>query len=317
MAKNKRILVIRLSALGDVAILEPVLRQRAQQNPEVEFILAAPGLLEPLFSDIPNLEFVATKKDKAWKMWKKLREYKPTMVADVHGVLRTMGIRFLFGLSGIGSKTIDKERGKRKGLLRENNKDMTPLTPSWKRYDKVFDRCGLKGKTVMGDYCERKEAKRIGIAPFAQHRGKIYPLEKMERVVELLSQREGTEVLLFGGKNESEQLAKWEEKYPRVKNMAGKLKFAQELDLIASLDVMISMDSANMHFASCKGVRVVSIWGATHPAAGFYGWRQNEEDAVMLPMECRPCSMFGNKPCKWGDYRCMNDIAPEVIVAKL
>ena len=92
---------------------------------------------------------------------------------------------------------------------------------------------------------------------------------------------------------------------------------SNELILMSHLDVMISMDSGNMHLASLVGTKVVSIWGATHPYAGFMGWNQSEENAVQLDMACRPCSVYGNKPCLRGDYACMNDIRPEMIVAKI
>ena len=92
---------------------------------------------------------------------------------------------------------------------------------------------------------------------------------------------------------------------------------SDELILMSHLDVMVSMDSSNMHMASLVGTKVVSIWGATHPYAGFMGWRQSEENAVQLDMPCRPCSVYGNKPCLRGDYACMNNISPEMIIEKI
>ena len=93
-------------------------------------------------------------------------------------------------------------------------------------------------------------------------------------------------------------------------------ELAEELDMIRGLRVMVSMDSANMHLASLVGTRVVSIWGATHPNAGFLGIGQSESDCVQRDLKCRPCSVYGNKRCKYGDYRCL-DIEPEEIVARI
>ena len=86
---------------------------------------------------------------------------------------------------------------------------------------------------------------------------------------------------------------------------------------MSHLDVMLSMDSSNMHLASLTGTPVVSVWGATHPYAGFMGWGQTEEYAVQIPLDCRPCSVYGQKPCLRGDYACMRNIAPEAIVEKV
>ena len=77
------------------------------------------------------------------------------------------------------------------------------------------------------------------------------------------------------------------------------------------------MDSANMHMASLVGTRVVSVWGATHPYAGFLGYGQREADCIQRNMPCRPCSVYGNKPCQYGDYRCLTTITPNAIVCKL
>ena len=160
--------------------------------------------------------------------------------------------------------------------------------------------------------------KWIGIAPFAAHKGKIYPLEKMERVIELLLEREpNCRIFLFGGgAEERELLTQWESRHDRCTcALLGSLY--NELVLMSHLDTMVSMDSANMHLASLTGTRVVSVWGATHPFAGFMGWNQSPADAVQTTLPCRPCSIFGNKPCLHGDYPCLNSITPEEITERV
>ena len=100
--------------------------------------------------------------------------------------------------------------------------------------------------------------------------------------------------------------------------VAGRLKLEQELALMSHLKLMVSMDSANMHLASLAGTPVVSIWGATHPLAGFMGWNQRTEWAVQADsLPCRPCSIFGNKPCLRGDYACLTGLKAEDILCKI
>ena len=184
----------------------------------------------------------------------------------------------------------------------------------------MFDRCGLRGKVSEGEYWKVKSAAggvlTVGVAPFAQHKGKIWPLEKMEQLVSMLSER-GYKVLLFGSADEAKVLEPWAGKYAGVESLAGRFGFEEELERIAALDVMVSMDSANMHFASCVGVPVVSIWGATHPCRGFYGWRQDPSWAVQREMDCRPCSKYGNKPCRKGDYPCLKGIEPMEVIDRI
>ncbi|MDR1808813.1 MAG: hypothetical protein LBR34_00195, partial [Prevotella sp.] len=123
--------------------------------------------------------------------------------------------------------------------------------------------------------------------------------------------------LITAHNNESIAVQSWEEKYPRVTGVQGKLNLDNELLLISFCDVMISMDSANMHLASLVETPVVSVWGATHPAMGFYGYNQKTDNAVQIDLECRPCSVFGNIPCRFGTYACLNDIDESLILTKV
>lgn len=306
---RKRILIVRLSALGDVAILEPVLRLRASCNSNCDIILAAPGLLEPLFSGIDNFTFVPTKKASPKQLYTLLSQYKPDIVLDMHSVIRTIGLSWLFRLHGIPVYSIRKK---------------TPQScPSWKRYNDVFDRCGLNHSTSIEQFSTQyrqthsHDSKVVGVAPFAQHQGKIWPKDSMLELLSLLNAKQCYQIKLFGSKDEAAELKSWAEGLKNVEVVAGRFAFAEELDQISHLDLMVSMDSSNMHFASCKGVPVVSIWGATHPKRGFYGWRQDPSWAVQADLPCRPCSKFGDKPCRFGDYRCMKSVTPQMVLSKI
>ncbi len=304
---SKRVLVVRLSALGDVAILQPVLKQRATANPDVFFLMAGPPRLASLFRGMANVQYVPTeKRQKPRELYRQLSALKPDVVADMHHVLRTIGVDWMFRLHGVRVHSIKKRCSR--GLA------------TWRRYDRVFDRCGLKGKVSEGGYWKVKDAsgrvQTVGVAPFAQHDGKIWPLEKMKQLVSMLSEK-GYKVWLFGSADEAKVLEPWAGRYAGVESLAGRFSFEEELERIAALDVMVSMDSANMHFASCVGVPVVSIWGATHPCRGFYGWRQDPAWAVQREMDCRPCSKYGNKPCKKGDYPCLKGIEPIEVMERI
>ena len=304
---SKRVLVVRLSALGDVAILQPVLKQRAEANPDVLFLMAGPPRLASLFRGMANVQYIPTeKRQKPRELYRQLSALKPDVVADMHHVLRTIGVDWMFRLHGVRVHSINKRCSR--GLA------------TWRRYDRVFDRCGLKGEVYEGGYWKVKDAsgrvQTVGVAPFAQHKGKIWPLEKMEQLVSMLSER-GYKVLLFGSADEAKVLEPWAGKYAGVESLAGRFSLEEELERIAALDVMVSMDSANMHFASCVGVPVVSIWGATHPCRGFYGWRQDPAWAVQREMDCRPCSKYGNKPCRKGDFPCLKGIEPIEVIDRI
>ena len=334
----KRLLVVRFSAMGDVAMTVPVLYSLATQYPELEITVLSRANFRPLFEKLPeNVTFRAADlrgKHKGilglTRLFRELRPYKFDAIADLHNVLRTRFLRTCFWLYGKKTASIQKGRKEKKQLVRSVNKIRKPLKTSFTRYEEVFPRLGLPltlhFSSIYGEgkgnfelirplTGEKKQEKWVGIAPFAQHTGKIYPLPLMEKVVALLNAKSGIRLFFFGGgKKETEILQGWEKKFPGTFALPGKLKMPEELVLMSYLDVMISMDSANMHMASLVHTPVISIWGATHFWCGFMGWGQKEEQAIQMDLPCRPCSVFGNKPCLRKDYACLNGILPEKIV---
>ena len=161
-----------------------------------------------------------------------------------------------------------------------------------------FDTLWGRGKGDPADFASVAASRRpgehwIAVAPFARHRGKIYPIAGLERVIEHFDRKPDHRIFIFGfGDEEKATIASMAKRFPSVVNMAeAGLGIAAELSLLSHCDVMLSMDSANMHLASLVGLRTVSVWGATHPYAGFLGWRQRTRDVVQLDMTCRPCSV--------------------------
>jgi ADP-heptose:LPS heptosyltransferase len=323
-----RTLAIRLSSLGDVAMTVPVVYSVAKRYPADEFILLTKKPLLPLFINKPsNLKIfpVHTKgKHKGitgiWKLVRELDKKGIDQIADLHQVLRSVEMDWYFKLKGKKIAVIDKDKKDKKALIRKNKKKITPLKSSFERYQKVFEELGYDASLDFVSLFaakDKKEETRIGIAPFAKHQYKIYPFEKMEEVIRLLNEKPSTKIFLFGGKGECHLLENWAEKYEQVESIAGHSSFFEELLIMNSLDVMLSMDSANMHLASLVNTPVVSIWGATHPYAGFYGYNQDLGNAIQLDMDCRPCSVFGNNPCWRGDFACMRNITPGQVVEKI
>jgi ADP-heptose:LPS heptosyltransferase len=335
----RHILVFRFSALGDVAMTVPVIRNLVSQYPDLSIHFIGQKHMQPLFSTIERVKFYPVDITQ-WKglrgIYQLSRQIRKDIafdaIADLHDSLRTKLLRFFLvrPLSGIPVAVINKGRKEKEELTRPVNKKLRPLKTTFQRYAEVFEKIGLavelnigkgevhpvKNQTLLP--FKHKGQKIIGIAPFARHAAKLYPLEKMKKVVKALSQQPGIEVLLFGSRTEAAFTEEWEREMENVYSIAGKRSFMDELNIIAQLDVMISMDSANMHLASLYGVPVISVWGGTHPFLGFYGWGQSLNNAVQLDLPCRPSSVFGNKECPvHGATGCMEGITPEMIIAKV
>ena len=327
-----KLLVTRFSALGDVAMTVPVIYAVATQNEDIEITVMSKGFCAPLFAAMPaNVTFRGVDFIKDYRGVNGLRRLVRSCgvdqfdaVADLHDVLRTKYIRFYAMLHGLQVAAIDKDRCGRAALVRQRDKQLEQQKTGFAKYQTVFETLGLKADlTRVGDLgfaaCEpQTDLPAIGIAPFAAHDGKIYPLEKMREVVRQLSDTGRCHIYLFGGgQKERDVLETWEKEFTNVSSVADRLGgLDKELALMKTLRCMVSMDSANMHLASLVDTPVVSVWGATHPYAGFMGWRQNEVNAIQVDLPCRPCSIFGNKPCLRGNYDCMNAIYPDIIVAK-
>lgn len=331
------VLVIRLSAMGDVAMTVPVLVEALEQNPELELTVLSKRPFQHFFPVSSRLHFEGIDTKGSHKgflgLFKKFQElnksYKLSAIADFHDVLRSKVLSTFFRMSGKKVATIAKDRGGKKQLTRKDHKVSKQLEHSSLRYANVLRQLGLYldfNPEEKKPYLDKPKKTpltlntfNVGFAPFAQHEGKAYPFEKCKEVIQNLAKNKNMNVFLFGGgKNESQLLSAVESE--NVLSLAGKFSLQEELAQIANLDVMVSMDSANMHMASLFGIRTISIWGATHYFAGFLGIGQKPEDIIEVSVDelnCRPCSVFGNKPCFRGDYACLNSIESNRIVDKI
>jgi ADP-heptose:LPS heptosyltransferase len=331
---------MRLSAMGDVAMTVPVLRALVNQYPEVKITVVSRPFFKPFFDTIPNLSFFAfdeKERHKGFlgllKLFQDLSALHIDAFADLHNVLRSKVVRTLFAVSGKKTASVDKGREEKKSLTRLENKVFKPLTTMFERHTKVFEKLGFSVDlsnpifpkkaildaailTIIGN----SDQKLIGIAPFAQYDSKVYPLDLMQEVIDTLALDQNNKILLFGGgKKEIEILNKMSSGKVNVINMAGKIKFPQELQLISNLDVMLSMDSGNAHIAAMLGVKVITLWGATHPFSGFSPFNQPLENALVSNRNLYPklpTSVYGNKKVE-GYEDAMRTISVNEVVAKL
>ena len=336
----QHIAVMRLSAMGDVAMTVPVLRAFNAKYPNVKITVISTPFFQPLFNDLQNVSFLPfDKKGKhkgflgLFRLFLELRKSNIDAFADLHNVLRLKVFRKLLALTGKKVAFTHKGRTEKKEVTRAVNKIFRPLTTVFERHAKVFEELGFpidlsnptfpeKSKlsseilSVVGE----KNQKWIGIAPFAQHDSKVYPLDLMEKVIDQLAQNPGNKLILFGGgKKEIVVLESLTKSYNNGISVAGKLKFNQEIQLISNLDVMLSMDSGNGHIAAIFGVKTITLWGATHPYLGFSPFHQPVENSLVSDRNLYPklpTSIYGNKKVE-GYEDAMRTILPEQIVEKI
>ena len=394
---HEHLLIIRFSAMGDVAMTVPVVWALARQYPDLRITVLSRPFAHAFFAELaPNVNFMAADLKKEYHgvkglnaLYRRLTAKQFTAIADLHNVLRSDYLRLRFNLGRYRVEHIDKHRTQRRRLVAsEPKKVLAPLPSPFDNYLDVFRRLGYpitpenlcfrsifeapssslssspssslssspssslssslssspsSGSVDCGSAAvplaaetkptgnlnllpqaigpKRSWEQWIGLAPFAAHRGKTYPPELTTRLIELLTARyPQARLFLFGrGPQEDDYFARCTQRWQQCLNVGQHTEnLYQELILMSHLDVMVSMDSSNMHLASLTDTPVVSIWGATHPYAGFLGWHQNPQNILQADgLGCRPCSIYGQKPCRYGDYRCLTGITPESIVEKI
>lgn len=327
--------------MGDIAMTVPVIRAFVKQYPDVKLTVVSRPFFKPFFDGIPNVNFFEVDLKERHKgffgllaLYSDLKKLNIDAVADLHNVLRSKVVRNLFALSGKKVAFTDKGRAEKKALTSLTNKVFKPLKPMVKRHVETFEKLGFSvdvafrsfgtqfpDKSILSNEILKitgnKTQNWVGIAPFAQYESKVYPIDLMQQVIDALAQNNAIKIFLFGGGNEEiQKLNQLQNKHPNVIVLAGKLKLNQELEVISNLDVMLSMDSGNAHIAAMLGVKVVTLWGATHPFAGFAPFDQPLENCITADREkypLLPTSIYGNKKVE-GYEEVMRSISPEKVV---
>lgn len=340
MERPAHILVIRLSAMGDVAMMVPVLKAFSEKYPNVKLSLLTRSFFAPIFKELRNVSVFEAEvhgKHKGIAGLKRLSsellDLKIEAVADLHNVLRSNILKVFFKLKGLPVKQLNKARKERKALTRKENKIFKPLKATHQRYADVFEKLGyplnldlveLLPKQKLSDKIREltglSTGKWLGIAPFAQHASKTYPEDLMKQVLQELQKGQNLKIFLFGGgKEETGKLTALEREFENIISVAGKLNFEEELALISNLDVMVSMDSGNGHLAANYGIPVITLWGLTHPYTGFAPFNQPDSNSLLPDLQKfpdLPTSIFG-KDIPPGYEEVMRSIPPEKVVEKI
>ncbi|MEP6735502.1 MAG: glycosyltransferase family 9 protein [Chryseolinea sp.] len=344
----KKILVLRFSAMGDMVLLVPVIRSLAAQYPDVEITVVTRPKFASFFTDIDRVVPFPADVDYTYsgifgmrELFGKLMRRGPyDMVIDMHDHIRTILLRNLFKIFGTPVIIFEKGRPEKHAFTRKHNKNTDPLPHTVERYRLAFEKAGFplrisstpphifikeSAKEQLKEWLltngiEKKET-WIGIAPFARHVTKIWPLENYEPLMRKMIGKGPVKFFLFGGDKELKFFETLKKKFPdNTVIVAGQLKIKQELALIQMLQLMVCVDSSNMHLASLMGTPLLSIWGGTDPDVGFGPWEKGPESIIQVSRDvlpCRPCSVYGKEKCFRGDFACLTSISPDYVFSRL
>ena len=313
----------------------PIVSVFRQTYPEVKITVLTTKFFSELFNQIPNINFLYfEKKHKNIKglvlLTNAIKNIKADYIIDLHNVIRTNIINFLinpFNIFKTSFFKLKKGRREKKRLIKGGK--LKKLKTMHQRYADVFTNLDLsldlkkftsyKKVKISNTNIDFHNFKNfIGIAPFAKHSCKEYSLTNILKIIDSINQ--DTCVILFGAPgNEQYKLEKISDKKQNVYSIAGKLSLSQEMAVISNLDLMISMDSANGHIATLFGIKVISIWGATHPYLGYAPFGQPEGNSITVDLKKYPnvpATIYGRN-CPENCIDAINSISPEKIISMI
>lgn len=329
----KTAVVLRFSAMGDVILLLPSLWQVLSENADLEIVIVSKPEFSSFFTGHSRLHFKGVSLRDTYKgFWGTLRlaafvlSLRPSLVIDQHQSIRSTICRWYAGFYGIPTAVIRKEKWAKIGVTRRFWKTKKNFLPLIERYADTWRRAGwlsavsldtnkvfIHPSESIEQQIPRKNRgeKWVAIAPFSQHKGKNWPIhffgELMEKILE-----SAPEVTLFlvGGRTEE---ALWQDVLPRssrVHSLASH-SFEVQFAYFKQFDVLVCLDSSNLHLANMMQVPTLSIWGATHPSLGYAPFSSAENRIIQdNSLTCRPCSTYGKTRCHRGDFACLYQIHP-------
>ncbi|MDZ4727767.1 MAG: glycosyltransferase family 9 protein [Leptospira sp.] len=339
------LLVMRFSAMGDVALTTPALIALAAKYSNVQLTVVTRGNFTPFFYNIPNVNVIGINLKKykgpfgVLKLFRDIQKLGPfNKIIDLHGSVRSRMISFLFWMKNVPSFKIIKGRREKSLQTRRFNKKLEKLPHTVDRYLNVFKKAGFEAPIRKGPWLnvdgeskifakeyfksiglDKKEGQWFGFAPFAGHALKEWNFEKSKQLTKiLLEEFSDCYIFLFGGKDEFPELEIIKNGEKRVNIVQGAhLGIRGELGIMERLDLMVGMDSSNVHIAALLKKPVIGIFGTTHPISGFGPFAQEDTGVLQVELACRPCSIYGNVKCWRGDHACMELIDPLDVVRRI
>jgi heptosyltransferase II len=321
------VLLVRFSSIGDVLLTTPLVRALARRHPEARLVYVTKRAMAPLVADNPHVaEVVALEPGEPIRhLAQRLRSLGPTHGLDLHGSIRSAGLRLLVRCRWAGYR---KRKLARTLLISTKLDAYRRATPVAERYFEAARRLDTRPDGGPPEFClgagatERVDqwlserglaaGPLAALAPGAAHATKRWPVAQWAALTERLGSA-GYGVVVVGGP-EDRGLAQQLVAGGRAASGAGEFSLQETGALLQRARVVVSGDTGVMHMATGVGTPVVALFGPTVRQFGFFPYAAR---AVVLEraLGCRPCSATGTATCPLGHHRCLADIAPADVLA--
>lgn len=322
LSKIKKILIIRLSSLGDILLTTPFIRAIKSQFPHIKIDI----LIREEYADVIKLnpyidKKLLFKKDEKSNiaLIEQLRNNNYQLVFDLQNNLRSKKV---VSSLKINSVKFDK-RSFDKFLLvnfKINKLREAPQIPV--RYSNTIQNLKLdeQGLDLFTDKSANAKLigknNLIGFCPGARHFTKRWPTEYFVELGNKLVQT-GYTIVLFGGKIDKEICAELVSKISGAINLSNNDELLQTAADMKLCKAVVCNDSGLMHTASATGTKVIAIFGSTVKEFGFAPYNCNNLILENNSLTCRPCSHIGRSDCPKKHFDCMKSIKPEFVFEKL
>ena len=320
----KKILVIRLSSLGDVVLTQSVVQALRNEFPDTQIHYLTKKTYSPIvemFNCVDKIHYWENK----YTLLKNLRKLKFDITIDLHSKFNTFIIKSFVNANR--TITYNKEHLLRRKIVKQ--KTNRTISSTVGLYFTALKKFGLDSEVIVPKLFPSKntaipeicpisnQAKYIGIFPGALHKTKQYPIRHLAKFIDSVPTELNCKFLIFGSEAErdlSEDLNSLTN--TNIIDLSGKLDLQQLVAAIDKMDIIISNDSGPMHIAAALQKPQIAIFGATHPKLGFTPMNKK---AIILSADlcCQPCSLHGGKECPIRHFNCMNLITAEQILNSL
>jgi len=314
ISELKKILIIRLSSMGDILLTTPLIRSIKRQNPEVQIDFVIKEEFIELVKNNPNLTDILVYSKQSFEKQILIN----TLISNNYEIVIDLQ-------NNIRSKEITKQLQCQTFLFKKNDvkkfllvnfkinrlKNAPPIPVRYAESAGInLDDEGLDIFTdnVADPRLDLNE-KYIGLCPGAKHFTKRWPKDHFIELGKKL-ESSGYKVVLFGGLNEEEFISEIANQLSSPVNLCGDsiLQSAADMKMCKAI---YTNDSGAMHIACAVKVPVIAFFGSTVKEFGFYPYKSHSIELEIDNLPCRPCTHIGRKSCPLIHFKCMKDIKPD------
>ena len=311
--KEPKILILRLSSIGDIVLTSPVPRCLRKAYPNARIHYATKKGNRSILEHNPYIDRIHLLDQSVSELIAELRKEEFDYIIDLHHNLVTKRIKRALKATSSSFHKLNIEKFLLVAFkipLQEHH-----IVP---RYLATGSFLGIKDDGEGLDYyiapAERvnpdslPEAFRngyIGISVGAQHATKCLPKTKMIELCSLID----APIILMGGPEDSDLAEEVILSLPEkpIFNACGKYSLNQSASLVEQSKLMIAHDTGLMHIAAAFGKNILSVWGNTVPELGMTPYKAGSESRIfeIKQLKCRPCSKIGSASCPKKHFGCM------------